>query len=419
MRKQEICIVTQSHPSMNPRLVKEADALVEAGYKVSVIAPDFSDFWRKADEEFLSRFWRVVERPRFGPLAPAGIRMAELARRFVAGIAVKNFRIMHPVVVRAALHPVAPALISAAKRCKADLYIAHYPAALPAAAIAAQLYGALYAYDAEDFHPGDLPDAPEYEAEHRMIRSIEGLYLSGCCYVTAAAPLIAQAYRDEYQIELPTTLLNVFPLSQSPHGPTPRGTASPGPSVYWFSQTIGPGRGLECAVKAIGLANTKPHLYLRGHPADGFLETLRAIAAKVGVSDRVHVLPLAAPSEMERLAAAYDIGFVGETGDTRNHRIMLSNKQFTYLQAGLPVAMSDVPSHRAFAAGHEASVRTFCTGDERSLAETFDDLLESPEGLATAREHAFWLGQKKFNWDIEKRTLLQTVEKALQAGVAR
>jgi len=415
----KICIITQLHPSLNPRLVKEADALTEAGYEVSVIAPDFSEWGRKADEEFRGRAWRVVERPHFGPLAPRGVRVIELGRRIAAGLAVRRLGMSHPRVVRAAWHPVAPALVSAAKRHKADLYIAHLVSSLPAAAIAAKHNKALYAFDAEDFHLGDLPDGPEYESERRMVRSIEGLYIAGCCYVTAAAPLIAQAYRDEYQIKLPTTVLNVFPLSQGPPRATPRGTASPRPSVYWFSQTIGPSRGLECAVKAIGQAKTKPHLYLRGQPADGFLESLFGIASEVGVVDRLHVLPLAPPSEMERLAAAYDIGFVGETGETRNRKIALTNKQFTYLQAGLPVAMSDIPAHRAFAAGHEACFRTYATGNERSLAESFDYLLESPEGLAVARQHAFSLGQTKFNWDTEKRTLLQIVEKALRADVAQ
>src|SRR5690606_31756702 len=121
-----------------------------------------------------------------------------------------------------------------------------------------------------------------------------------------------------YGIRRPTVILNVFPLSHAPPGPTPAGTATPGPSIYWFSQTIGPDRGLECAVRAIGLARTKPHLYLRGRPAAGFAEGLTKLAAEFGVADRLHLLPPASPHEMEQLASAYDVGFVGETGHTRN-----------------------------------------------------------------------------------------------------
>src|SRR5262249_27196879 len=156
------------------------------------------------------------------------------------------------------------ALIAAAKRIKAHLYIAHYPAALPAAAMAARSHGALYAFDAEDFHLGELPEGPAHELERRMIHTIEGRYLPGCCYVTAASPGIADAYGDVHGIPRPTVVLNVFPRGNAPATATSKGTAKPGPSVYWLSQIIGPGRGLECAVQAVGRARSRPHLYLRG-----------------------------------------------------------------------------------------------------------------------------------------------------------
>src|SRR5262249_52977590 len=146
-----------------------------------------------------------------------------------------------------------------------------------------------------------------------------------------------------------TVVLNVFPCAQAPSRLTPSGTTLPGPSLYWFSQTIGSDRGLECAVVAISRARAKPHLYLRGSPAEGFLDQLRAIAIAAGVADRVHILPPALPSEMGHLAQHYDLGFSGEPGHTPNNRIALGNKIFTYLLAGLPVIMSAIPAHRAFA----------------------------------------------------------------------
>jgi hypothetical protein len=92
----DICIVTQLHVSSNPRVVKEADALTEAGYSVAVIAPDFSAWGREADKEFTERPWKIVESPKFGPLSPPLTRIAELARRAVAGMVVRNLGIEHP-----------------------------------------------------------------------------------------------------------------------------------------------------------------------------------------------------------------------------------------------------------------------------------------------------------------------------------
>src|SRR5437868_48615 len=77
---------------------------------------------------------------------------------------------------------------------KADLYIAHYDAALWAARAAARRHGGLYAFDAEDFHPGDLEDRPEHTFANTLIHTLEAECLPGCAYMTAASPGIADAY---------------------------------------------------------------------------------------------------------------------------------------------------------------------------------------------------------------------------------
>ena len=77
-----------------------------------------------------------------------------------------------------------------------------------------------------------------------MISLIESRWLPGCAYMTAVSPGIADAYVENYGVAQPHVVLNVFPKSHAPSGATPRGTARPGPSLYWFSQTIGPDRGL-------------------------------------------------------------------------------------------------------------------------------------------------------------------------------
>jgi glycosyltransferase involved in cell wall biosynthesis len=398
---------------MNPRLVKEADALTEAGYEVVVIATDFSNSAREADATFGDRLWRVAASPQFGPAAPLLVRARELTRRHAARLLVRGLGLYNPGIVRAAWHSSAPDLVVASKRIKADLYIAHLVAALPAAAIAGGLHGAPYAFDAEDFHLGDPPAGPEHEVDRRMTRSIESQYLPGCAYVTAASPGIANAYTQAYGLSPPTVVLNVFPRKDAPRAPASKGTAEPGPSVYWFSQTIGPHRGLECAVRAIGRARSQPHLYLRGAPATGFLGELKRLAAEAGVSNRLHVLSPAAPSEMARLAASHDVGLVGETGHTLNRQIALTNKQFVYLLAGVPAIMSDVPAHRAFASQSGVATRLYPVDNADALAATLDALLCDEQALAAARAAAFALGQTRFNWDIEKSILLERVERSL------
>jgi glycosyltransferase involved in cell wall biosynthesis len=249
-----------------------------------------------------------------------------------------------------------------------------------------------------------------------MVRAIEERYLPGCCYVTAASPGIADAYVSSYRIDRPTVVLNVFPRAPVPASPSPKGTAEFSPSVYWFSQTIGPDRGLECAVRAIGRARSQPHLYLRGSPAAGFLESLGRIASEAGVADHLHVLPPAPPSEMVHLAAVFDLGLSGETGHTPNRRVALTNKLFTYLLAGLPIVASKIPAHVSFAADAGSAVRLYAVDDAHELAAALDELLGDLHTLAGARAAAFELGQARYNWDVEKSILLTRVATSLSTG---
>ena len=197
---------------------------------------------------------------------------------------------------------------------------------------------------------------------------------------------------------------------------TPGGASSPGPSVYWFSQTIGPHRGLECAVHAIGRARSRPHLYLRGTPAKNFLAQLQLIATEAGVSNRIHILPPVAPSDLERQAAIYDLGLSAEPGHTGNNRIALGNKLFSYLLAGLPIALSDISSHRTIGRELESAARLYTADDPESLANVLDTFLGDPAMLAAARAAAFHLGQTRFNWETEKLTLLNCIRTVLGAN---
>jgi glycosyltransferase involved in cell wall biosynthesis len=407
-----ICLISPGHLSTNPRLVKEADALADAGHDVRVIVADFALWAREADQSFANRNWKIAQTLRFGPNAPTSARLVQVARQRAARLLTVS-GLCNSAIVSAAFHPIAPDLVAAAKRVQVDLYIAHYPAALPAAALAARYNGAVYAYDAEDFHLGDLPMTTEHDAMRRTIRAIEKEYLPGCGYVTAASPGIADAYAESYHIERPTVLLNTFPRSQAPIASTEKGTAEPGPSIYWFSQTIGPDRGLECAVRAIGRARSRPHLYLRGTPARGFGDRILDLARSVDAIDRLHLLPPASPAEMERLAAAYDVGLSGETGHTQNRQLALTNKLFSYLLAGMPIVASSVASQVELANNLRGAIRLYPIDDVDGLAVTLDALLSDSHALASARAAAFEYGQTRYNWDIEKTILIKCVHVSL------
>lgn len=405
--RMHICLITPGHLATNPRLVKEADALHSEGHRVSVVSCRFIAWAEVADREFDRRPWRVITTT-FGPMAGTFRHLGQAIRRRLSRIIYCG----SGRLAEWAFHPATPALARLACSVPADLYIAHNLAALPAAWRAARRSRALLGFDAEDFHFGELNDATEGAIEKEIVRQIESRYLPECDYITAASPGIAEAYSETYSLPLPTVVLNTFPLSMAASEPAPR-SEQRRHSIYWFSQTIGPDRGLEVAVKAIGLARKKPWLFLRGNVLPDFARQLREIADQCGAGERLVIDQPALPQEMCRLAAAHDLGLSAELATTKNRDICLTNKIFTYLLAGLPVLASDTEAQTRLASCYPEAMSLYRQSDARSLAETIDSMLDSPNMLMKRKRAAWKLGQERFNWEREQQVFLDVVARVL------
>lgn len=406
--RRAVCIVSPGNLASNPRVLKEADALHGAGYDVTVIVCDYNEVLRQADDVIEAAVpWKVVRVPRSfdeGLTARAATALAQALSALGVAVPVG-------VAARSARTPVA-ALMRRAREVPADLYIAHYVAALPAAAVAARRHGALLGFDAEDFHSGEGTGAPGDAFRMRMIGIVERATLPSCTHVTAAAPLIGKAYAKRYGIAEPATVLNVFPLSMAPPPPKASRAEEGAPlRAYWFSQTIGPDRGLQAFIQAMAQTKARVTLDIRGSNRWGHGDALLALAASLGIGESVKLLPMAPPGEMVRLAAEYDVGLSLETEVSENRRICLTNKIFTYLLAGVPVVMSDTPAQKLLAADLGLSARLCSLGDPAGLAATLD-ALASPAVLAESSAIAWRLGRERYNWDREQDVLLQSVAAA-------
>lgn len=407
MKQQRICLVSPGHVASNPRLVKEANALHQAGFQVRVVAGDYMAAIRPLDQTILSQApWAWVQ-------VGLGSRPSYLARRLWQDVArriTKTGWIPHISVAIWAHSLVSFQLAKAAAAEPADLYIAHNLAALPAAAIAAQRHHARLGFDAEDFHVGELPDTPEYQAEIAVRDRIERTFLPRCHHLTAASPGIAAAYAKRYGVEM-QPILNVCPLSEAPTSPCKRQASEP--SLYWFSQTIGPGRGIEAIIQAMGQMQTRVHLHLRGLLAAGYSEQLIELGQKMGVGDRLHLLPPAPPAEMVRLAAPHDLGLCLELTQPLNRAICLTNKIFTYLLAGLPILMSRTPAQAEIYEKLTTAALLVDIDQPAEIAIALDKWFSDPEELQLANAKAWELGREIYNWDVEQKHFLHLIEKTL------
>ena len=406
---RRICIVTPGNLAFNPRVLKEADALQGAGYPVTVVACDYNEELRELDDQVIARApWAVVRVRR----STVDRTMARVART-VAGAVNRGGANVPLALAERSERGAVPGLKPAAIAVPADLYIAHYVAALPAAAGAACHHGAMLGFDAEDFHSGEGGAGHDEAFRMKMVETIEAAVLPSCVHATASSPLIAQAYARRYAMIPPVVVLNVFPRELAPASRREGGAAGQ-LRAYWFSQTIGLDRGLQAFLGAMARSRARISLDIRGRNRWGHGDTLLALARKLGIADRVALLDPAPPEEMVRLAAQYDIGLSLETDANQNRGLCLTNKIFTYLLAGIPVVLSDTPAQRAFAPALGAAGRLVSLADPAGMADSLDRLAAAPAGLEAAKAAAWQLGQQRYNWETEKVGLLQSVAEAFR-----
>lgn len=402
---KRVCLVSPGHVGSNPRLVKEANSLHAAGYQVRVVAGDYMAEVRPLDAAILSKAewsWMQVGLGSRIDYSSRRIRQ-ELARKIVQ-------KIPHLTWAVWAHSPMSDRLAKAAMAEPADLYIAHCLAALPAVAIAARHHKARFGFDAEDFHTGELEDTPENQAEIQIRDHIERTLLPHCDHLTAASPRIADAYAKRYGVEI-EPILNVFPLSEAPDL-SPK-QSRPIPSLYWFSQTIGAGRGIEAIVQAMGRMQTPVELHLRGILANGYRDQLMQLAETMNLRDRIHFLPSAPPPDMIKLAAQHDIGLSLELTTPHNRDLCLTNKIFTYLLAGLPVLMSITQAQLELSRRLGSVSVLIDVHNPTKIANTLDHWLSNRDHLTQARQQAWQLGQSRYNWEIEQHRFLSVVHRAL------
>jgi hypothetical protein len=392
--------------------VKEAEALTEAGFRVHVISGRHFPPVDSLDEAIFSTAPWSHTRVDSGRGVTAFRR--KLARRIARRLIAAGSSLPLPLVARAH-HADTIRLADAAARTRATLYIGHCLAGLPAAALAARAANTRYGFDAEDFHEAETNEALSDPLEVRIRPLLSRHCLPGCVHLTAASPLISQHYADKYGVPAPTTVLNVFPRSHAPRAPLlrPVPSAEHPARCYWFSQTIGPGRGLEATVAILAQMRTPVELHLRGYPAPGYAKRLQALATHCRLRHPIVFLPSADPGEMVRLAADADLGLAVEESTPLNRTLCLTNKIFVYLLAGVPQLMSHTAAQAALAPELGCAAILARLDAPAAVSARIDAFLNDPTAVSAARREAWRLAQTKYCWDVEREKLIASIENAV------
>lgn len=406
-----ICLVTGQHLVRNPRVVKEANVLREAGHRVIVVRPLLDPGIQEKDRQLLHNGVQLIDS--FSLVPAGGNRGAGLflrARRRFGAEAVRHLRWELDGAMAYGLQET----LRAASAQQADLTIGHQETGAYVAARLARK-GARIGADFEDWYSRDLLPAARRYRPLRLLRCLEGALLHHAAHTTTTSHAMARALAAAYHAPPPRAIYNAFPGPVLPPA-EPRAASAP-LRLHWFSQRIGPGRGLEILLPLLRLLERPLEVHLRGTPEPDWLHGFQQKFAALP-QHRLILHPPVPPAELPESLRHFDVGLALEHRRPTNHNLTISNKLFQYLQASLPVLATETEGQMEAAERAPGAVFLLRRGGPEAAAALLRKWQENAALLRDAAQCAAAAAAGPFSWERQAQVLCQSVEEALRQPCA-
>ncbi len=376
------------HPlTRNSRGEKEAEALVGAGFDVTVYA-----FASKGLPPFEERSGYVVER--------LPVRTRFLGDSFLAQ----------------ALKMIEFSLRVAWRLRSATVVHCHDFQPLPAAILArvTGLSKGRILYDAHELESEKNGLTPFRSRCVRFLEKVSARWLDG---LISVSPSILEVYRELLPAVKGTLILNCPRIWPSPTGNALRRELgiSSDVRIILYQGSFVPGRNLEQLLEAFrNENNTDRALVFLGYASRTSASRSLETAIKDAAADLPNVfhLPAVSPERLSEYTGSADLGVALIEDVCLSYRYCLPNKFFEFAMAGLPIVVSDLPEMRRMVEEYECGVicRSRAPGDfQKALDEAFSgDLVAMGARARRMAEEHCWERQEKKLLDLYDEILEMT-----------
>jgi glycosyltransferase involved in cell wall biosynthesis len=399
VNQKKILFISSVTLSANPRIVKEIKLALSLGYDVSFIGFSLGSWLDELDEQLKQQLngasFKYIDGTRKNFWQWLGSTVVhEVCKKLYAimprNIAVNAFASSKRTVL---LNREVKQLAS---QKKMDLVLAHTLPCLYAAYKLKKNNKLAFAFDVEDYHPGEKAHIDAVNETKRRN------YLFNTClpqaeYVSCASPLIAsytaKHLKHEGQV---LTINNSFPLSEFEQ---PQPVTGNRIQLVWFSQHISHGRGLEPLLEALETVNDQFHLTLIGSVDELFFN--KHIEAHKNFITLVPPLP---QNELHKMLARFDVGLALEQTSTDiNRNIALTNKIIAYMQAGLYVLATDTAAQKQLLE-ENPSYGILSGQDKNALAVALQTIAKNLTHIRNSRLQRYEAAGT-FSWEKESKKL--------------
>lgn len=281
---------------------------------------------------------------------------------------------------------------------KAAIILSNDLDTLPACFMAAKLRRKKLVYDSHEYFT-QTPELTNRPITRHIWEWIEKLLLPQVKNAYTVSESIAHAYQAAYGVPFRVVRNLPYRSNQTPNYP-PANQSTDTHRVILYQGALNLGRGLECAIEAMQyIDNTQ--LWLVG---DGDLTMkLKALTQQLQLNDRVVFLGRIPFEELPAITGQAHLGISVEEDLGLNYRYALPNKLFDYIQANIPVLVSNLPEMKKIVELHHIGL-VLKKHDPQIMAEQFRQAL-SNQSLRKLWSHNLSQAAKTLNWESEQHVL--------------
>ena len=226
---------------------------------------------------------------------------------------------------------------------------------------------------------------------------IEHLCLPNLKHLYTVSESIAEYYRKKYKIKI--SVIRNFPLTRQIN----RMQKSQKNKVIIYQGAVNKDRGLELMLLAMKYVEAK--LYIVG--GGDLLCDIKKYASKHHLEDKVVFVGKKHFSELFSITQTADLGLSFEEDTCLAYKYSLPNKIFDYINAEIPVLVSDLPEFKKIISQYGIGA-ILKSRDPKSVAAQIKFLLSSSDQKMFTK---IKLAKKEFNWLKEEKKLFSIFDR--------
>lgn len=279
-------------------------------------------------------------------------------------------------------------------------------------------------YDSHEFELGRTRSKPRSKFRLALIKGLEGFLIRRCAFTIAVNDSIADRLQGVHRTKTRPLVVRSTPVTweldqariQGRREQFCRSLGVPMDSfVAMYHGGVVPSRGIERILEALAQAPGVVAVILGdGHPT--YIETLRSLASKLNIVDRVLFHPAVSVAELSECVGAADVGVMPIQAVSENNYLSLPNKLFENIQSLTPVIGSAYPELSKVICGYDIGLTVDPT--KPALIAAALQRIRTQDSLRQRFAANLPTAKAQLCWEREQEVLSEAYRRLLGIGVA-